>query len=667
MNEFRFKSSVFQSLCNYAKAGKLREIEEIFDTISNEERQRFTKDTLCPDPKLHLGSPFVLAAQHGQLHVLQYLMTTFPGLIDINRGASIVSKQQKIETHNVPPLVAACTISKLEVVKYLIKNGADVKKCSLTGANPVRAAAYYGYIDIVEYLLENGADIDKPNCIGSSPLLAAAHNGGHEITRYLIERGANWDQRTIEGYTAIHEAAHKGDTPVCKVLLELGMSPFFAPSHPMSKDYVPCPLFLAASVGNQEVFDLLLNHPACPAECKPDAHLLMASSLLQYSNDLDSFNLWSKGLELMEQLNPPLPVLPPRPQYSNLKEIRSKAELESLWDNYDQRSIEVSMQCLIIRERCLGTLDQSLVDCIIKEAMSLLYNGHYNECERLLAHAMFIEDHICSVECNHPEYGYCDGIMKDLMNDLSDFVFSVELMLSHDHVPNFNQVFKFGLTTLSHFDRLRRTKADGEVIEFDQTIKSIMKLLSMWLSCDHHTHQVLKPQHPSVAACRELVQCCSIYPTSHNLLLLLMKLLPRLSIATRPLILDTLLSCGADVFVNDHSPDGSTVLSYLVDLGDATFTSCSSILLSHGLHLDMVDSEGQLYLNYPNIRDKCTTFLCSKDPHRLQCLVSHAIVKMNINYTGIGLPSRVVSWVKLHDAKFVPIIRTPVDKYFYNN
>ena len=61
------------------------------------------------------------------------------------------------------PLLLAASEGKLEVVRYLLDEGADVNARANSDSTPLAEAAYYGHVDVIKELLLRGADI---NAIG---------------------------------------------------------------------------------------------------------------------------------------------------------------------------------------------------------------------------------------------------------------------------------------------------------------------------------------------------------------------------------------------------------------------------------------------------------------------------------------------------------------------
>ena len=83
----------------------------------------------------------------------------------------------------------------LERVTLLVEQGID--KNQVGGEyeqTTLSVAAVNDYIDIVRYLVEQGADMEKVDIDGDSPLIGASVWGHLNVVRYLLEQGANRDK-----------------------------------------------------------------------------------------------------------------------------------------------------------------------------------------------------------------------------------------------------------------------------------------------------------------------------------------------------------------------------------------------------------------------------------------------------------------------------------------
>uniref|UniRef100_A0A8I6XGT0 Uncharacterized protein n=1 Tax=Hordeum vulgare subsp. vulgare TaxID=112509 RepID=A0A8I6XGT0_HORVV len=118
------------------------------------------------------------------------------------------------------PLQAAARLGRVDVCRCFVEElGFDINAGSQIGVTALAAAALDGKMDVVRYLLDNGADPNKKDDPGSVPLHCAAKFGHHEAARLLLSRGASVDIAYFHG-TPLHIAAYYGKDSVMKVLLE---------------------------------------------------------------------------------------------------------------------------------------------------------------------------------------------------------------------------------------------------------------------------------------------------------------------------------------------------------------------------------------------------------------------------------------------------------------
>jgi ankyrin repeat protein len=122
----------------------------------------------------------------------------------------------------VPAMVMAITAGNEAMVRLLVKHRADVNRLSMAGS-ALGNAAYTGNMNIVKYLVENGAKLDMPVNGDGNPLMQAFRRNHPEVVRYLLDKGA-----TVRGVTGdqgkvpIHYAAGSGDLDLVKILIGKG-------------------------------------------------------------------------------------------------------------------------------------------------------------------------------------------------------------------------------------------------------------------------------------------------------------------------------------------------------------------------------------------------------------------------------------------------------------
>jgi hypothetical protein len=94
------------------------------------------------------------------------------------------------------------------------------------------SSAWYGRLDNVRYLVSQGADVNYTEATMSPPLPVAAHCGGPAVVRFLIANHANVYARLPDTSDAMRAALSSNDTETVEVLLESGYDPCLAAEQP---------------------------------------------------------------------------------------------------------------------------------------------------------------------------------------------------------------------------------------------------------------------------------------------------------------------------------------------------------------------------------------------------------------------------------------------------
>ena len=102
------------------------------------------------------------------------------------------------------PLMRAAFSGDLTLVKLLLAHGADPRITSKDGETMVEAAAGLGFIqgyskgrtpaerlEVVKLLVEQGADVNAADDYGITPLMVAGNMGDVKIIQYLVDKGAD--------------------------------------------------------------------------------------------------------------------------------------------------------------------------------------------------------------------------------------------------------------------------------------------------------------------------------------------------------------------------------------------------------------------------------------------------------------------------------------------
>jgi ankyrin repeat protein len=94
----------------------------------------------------------------------------------------------------------------VEILKMLLKSGANANYRDKSGRTPLLNAVYHGRLHSVSLLLDFGANPDAVSEVGFTPLMYAAEHCMPEIARELVVAGADAKIKSPEGETAVEMA-----------------------------------------------------------------------------------------------------------------------------------------------------------------------------------------------------------------------------------------------------------------------------------------------------------------------------------------------------------------------------------------------------------------------------------------------------------------------------
>jgi len=114
-----------------------------------------------------------MSAHYGNLEIVEYL---------VKNGANINSQFFDLPTESIDALTASIKNGHIDVVKFLIKNGANIyvpENCALSTATAC------GHLNIVKYLIGYGVDIHAD---GDAATKLSGINGYVDIFKYMISK-----------------------------------------------------------------------------------------------------------------------------------------------------------------------------------------------------------------------------------------------------------------------------------------------------------------------------------------------------------------------------------------------------------------------------------------------------------------------------------------------
>jgi len=214
-------------------------VQEVFTAIENDEFGEFKKkfkllnidpneiSTNSVDVGDYFPSLLSLASSLGRTNVVKFLLKNGadPNLPD-------KSVYDGIDSY---PIIRSSSNNHYDIVKHLLENGAKPVACDIHHNDAIQAASKKGYYKIVELLLEHEADPNSRNEFGENAIQGASEIGNYKIVKLLLEHGADPNVTSEHGYAAIHYASAKGSLNIVELLVKKGSNVDFMYYSPVNE------------------------------------------------------------------------------------------------------------------------------------------------------------------------------------------------------------------------------------------------------------------------------------------------------------------------------------------------------------------------------------------------------------------------------------------------
>jgi ankyrin repeat protein len=194
---------------------------------------------LSSDDQAELNQYLMMAATSGQTEVMRWL---------IRNGAEVDSKTYQ----NATPLMFAVANNNLEAVKTLLQYKPDVNIFTTNSETPLLAAAKNGNLEIAEALIRDSADINFADIHGATPLHYASIYGYFYLTDMLLYYNATNDIKSKDGNTPLMAAIWSGFADIADILIQNGANCGEKDNQGFT------PLMIAAQNGDTIIMEILL-------------------------------------------------------------------------------------------------------------------------------------------------------------------------------------------------------------------------------------------------------------------------------------------------------------------------------------------------------------------------------------------------------------------------
>ena len=104
---------------------------------------------------------------------------------------------------------SASTTESVDIMKLLLRHGADYRRVNPDGITSLHVAAAIGSTEMLQWLIGMGLDLDAKHSLGASTLHFAS-SGVHETSaaiRYLVDQGQRLSAVDVAGQSPLHYAA----------------------------------------------------------------------------------------------------------------------------------------------------------------------------------------------------------------------------------------------------------------------------------------------------------------------------------------------------------------------------------------------------------------------------------------------------------------------------
>jgi ankyrin repeat protein len=178
------------------------------------------------------------------LPIMEHLLLT--------KKIDVLAQQKKYNNDESFPLLHACQHNNIEIIQFLLSNGADINLKNNTGETALSRASQMANTPVIRLLIDNKADVNIENNTGKTPLFY----GNTETMQLLVDNGANVNHTDDQKMTPLFYSCIEENKEVVQLLIYNKADVNHVDIHGKT------PLFYSCEEGNKDIAELLLTNGA---------------------------------------------------------------------------------------------------------------------------------------------------------------------------------------------------------------------------------------------------------------------------------------------------------------------------------------------------------------------------------------------------------------------
>lgn len=214
---------------NYGDNSKMNRIKQFFATIYNNEcsqfKSFFKNDRDCPWEWIDEDEGFTCLHRACYLNLIDFVNIIFEEMTILSLGDEIITKfVNKSSKKSLTAIHLASFRGNIEIIKILIKNGANIQARNVKGLNVLHMSAQGDQPSALLFFREKYAlHLEEVDYFGNTPLHWACYIGSESFVNILLSyRNLNVNLQEKQGLTPLHLAVISEKTKIIKKLIYYG-------------------------------------------------------------------------------------------------------------------------------------------------------------------------------------------------------------------------------------------------------------------------------------------------------------------------------------------------------------------------------------------------------------------------------------------------------------